>query len=309
MDKEKAKLLLRSFRPDGADAGNESFAEALQLATVDRELGDWLAHERAEDAKFANALSELAIPENLRSDILTLLEYDGAPLENDELHSVFVGAMGSISVPHGLRDEIVAAMELESKIVVMDTVDTQQAAESGIWRRLSVAALAAVAAVVVFLNVKPAGDVAKPVQIAVGDATHELMNSLHETQNIKLVATNVSTDEGINWLRDADLPVPERVPNGLMDAKFLGCKDIKLSCGRPASLLCFEKSGTGLVYLIVLRIDDLTDSGCLQEMENVNIRTCNSCPVTKFNVVRWREDNNAYFLLTKANRDEVAELF
>ncbi len=39
MDKERAKFVLQSFRPDGADVDDIDFAEALVLATKDRELG------------------------------------------------------------------------------------------------------------------------------------------------------------------------------------------------------------------------------------------------------------------------------
>ena len=53
MDKEQARFILRSFRPDGADVNDQDFAEALALATANRELGEWLAAERAFDA-FSN---------------------------------------------------------------------------------------------------------------------------------------------------------------------------------------------------------------------------------------------------------------
>ncbi len=53
MDKEEARFILRCFRPDGADAENPDFAQALGWAAKDRELGEWLARERACDAGFA----------------------------------------------------------------------------------------------------------------------------------------------------------------------------------------------------------------------------------------------------------------
>ena len=56
MDKERARFVLSCFRPDGADAGDPDFAEALRMAAGDRELGEWLARERAQDAAFAQAL-------------------------------------------------------------------------------------------------------------------------------------------------------------------------------------------------------------------------------------------------------------
>jgi len=60
MDKEEARFILRCFRPDGADAENPDFAEALAWAAKDRELGEWLARERARDADFASALSSVS---------------------------------------------------------------------------------------------------------------------------------------------------------------------------------------------------------------------------------------------------------
>ena len=73
MDKEQARFILRSFRPDGADAGDPDFAEALKLAMENRELGEWLASERAFDAAFASALVTVDLPEHLREDILACL--------------------------------------------------------------------------------------------------------------------------------------------------------------------------------------------------------------------------------------------
>ena len=73
MDKEQAKFILQSFRPDGADAQDPDFADALAVAAEDRELGEWLAEERAQDASFAAALASVEIPEALRENILGVL--------------------------------------------------------------------------------------------------------------------------------------------------------------------------------------------------------------------------------------------
>ena len=73
MDKEEARFILRSFRPDGADVNDADFAEALALAMENRELGEWLASERAFDAAFAKALGSIDLPEHLREDIIACL--------------------------------------------------------------------------------------------------------------------------------------------------------------------------------------------------------------------------------------------
>ena len=113
MDKEEARFILRCFRPDGADAENPDFAEALALAAKDRELGDWLAHERASDADFANALNAVTIPSALREEILAglALERGDVTPRPDAFDSSVIGAMAAIQMPPGLRSEILAAME------------------------------------------------------------------------------------------------------------------------------------------------------------------------------------------------------
>ena len=124
MDKEQAKFILQSFRPDGADAKDPDFAEALAVAAEDRELGDWLAAERAQDAAFAAALSELAIPAELRENILTVL--NGEVRDDGEfadLDSSFIGALASVTPPAGLRDQILTAMQVEMQSEPVDEVE------------------------------------------------------------------------------------------------------------------------------------------------------------------------------------------
>ena len=114
MDKQRAKFILQSFRPDGADAHDPDFAEALGLAAEDRELGAWLAKERARDAAFALALGKLPIPEDLREAIFGVLQEGN--LELTEIDAAIVGALASVRPPEGLRDQILTAMEVEQKI-------------------------------------------------------------------------------------------------------------------------------------------------------------------------------------------------
>ena len=113
MDKEQARFVLRSFRPDGADAGDPDFAEALALAMGNRELGEWLASERAFDAEFAKALGSLDLPATLREDIMACLsaERGDFPQAEDCGDAAWIGAMAMIQPPASLRDEVIAAMD------------------------------------------------------------------------------------------------------------------------------------------------------------------------------------------------------
>ena len=113
MDKEQARFILRSFRPDGADSSDADFAEALKLAMENRELGEWLAHERAFDAAFATALGSVQLPENLREDILACLavERGDFPQADDSTDAEWIGILATVKPPPELRGRILAAMD------------------------------------------------------------------------------------------------------------------------------------------------------------------------------------------------------
>jgi hypothetical protein len=71
MDKQEAKLLLQSYRPDGQDASDPAFAEALALASQDAELGRWLEGECALDKIIGQHLREFPVPPDLRGAVVT----------------------------------------------------------------------------------------------------------------------------------------------------------------------------------------------------------------------------------------------
>ncbi len=70
MDKQEAKLLLHSYRPDGRDASDPAFAEALALAGQDAELGRWLEGECELDKVIGQRLREFPVPPDLRQAVI-----------------------------------------------------------------------------------------------------------------------------------------------------------------------------------------------------------------------------------------------
>lgn len=70
MDNREAKFILQAYRPEGRDAANPDFREALEQAERDPELGVWLQQERAFDDAFAAKLREVPVPPNLKQEIL-----------------------------------------------------------------------------------------------------------------------------------------------------------------------------------------------------------------------------------------------
>lgn len=70
MNAEDAKFLLRACRPDGRDAADPTFAEALAAAERDPQLRAWLERERAFDSAVAAKLQAVAPPPELKQAIL-----------------------------------------------------------------------------------------------------------------------------------------------------------------------------------------------------------------------------------------------
>jgi Protein of unknown function (DUF3379) len=73
MNNQEAKLILQAYRPNGLDASDPLFAEALEQARRDPELQKWFAEENALDARLqARLLTAIPVPNALKSDLLAL---------------------------------------------------------------------------------------------------------------------------------------------------------------------------------------------------------------------------------------------
>lgn len=70
MNNDEAKFILAAYRPDGRDASDARFAEAIAQAERDPELRAWWERQRAFDTKVAAKLAEVMPPPGLRDSIL-----------------------------------------------------------------------------------------------------------------------------------------------------------------------------------------------------------------------------------------------
>ena len=68
MTKERAKECLRAFRAYPAEATDTTLREALELATRDSELGDWLLRHQEFDEIFIEKLTSIGPPEGLKEN-------------------------------------------------------------------------------------------------------------------------------------------------------------------------------------------------------------------------------------------------
>lgn len=71
MTDQEAKFILQAYRPNGADATDANFGEALEQARKDPALGDWFRRQQEFDRAIAAQLGSVAPPPGLREAILT----------------------------------------------------------------------------------------------------------------------------------------------------------------------------------------------------------------------------------------------
>lgn len=302
MDKERAKFILQSFRPDGEDVNEPAFAEALGLAAKDRELGEWLAAERAQDAAFAAMLSDVKIPDDLRDAIFEVLE--GASDHPAEFDADFVGALASLRAPEGLRDQILGAMEVEQKVVEMPSKHKRGYFKTFMWTTSAAAVIAIMFVVTVFFAGAGGHALAGTTPMEVERSAIEMLKSPFfslDLQNDRQAAL-------YEWLSEKSLPAPELLPEGLRGVKGVGCKFLEIGESKSrASLICYKKNGT-VVHLVMMERKALL----AEDMNGIKgaVGGCHDCPINKgWAMTSWADAEHAFFLLSKMESGELAKVF
>lgn len=304
MDKEQAKFILESFRPDGADAHDDTFAEALQLAVEDRELGEWLAGERASDAEFASTLMDVEIPDQLRLHILAVMRGEeindpDAELVMDEM---LCGALEEVEPPTGLKDQILAAMAVqqqdrEAGVIPMNTASEKK---SGWLNMKGVMSMAAALALGGFLALQ------------VGSLKSDGVMSAHVVQqhagdflnaSFELDVKNSNREEVKNWLVSNNLPSPSSLPSRLAGMKILGCKKVMLPEGQEGSLLCYSEGSGGDVHVVIVK-NEMIKGGRIPFIKEVTKKNCYFCSNTGMDVASWQDDKHTYIMMAQPQQNE-----
>jgi hypothetical protein len=312
MDKEEARFILRCFRPDGADAENPDFAEALAWAAKDRELGEWLARERASDAGFARALSTLGIPASLREEILAGLAVErgddaGIP---DAFDACVIGALAAVRPPAGLRGEILAAMER--------TPVPAASSKKIAWRfGLPLAAAAGIA--LAFLlsgpggapteplvgNDSPGGGLVDPGNLLTISLVEQDFINKYEAASPKFTLDLENPDHHalFDHLLSKKLPCPSRcLPEGLKKFAGDGCRELEIG-GKRGAVVCFKKDNDKVHLVVFKRCDvkcKLPATGKPDFRERGN-----------WSVARWSDDEWVFVLMGKEGVDvkRLEEMF
>jgi hypothetical protein len=295
MDKERAKFVLRSFRPDGADSLDHDFAEALQLATSDRELGEWLMRERAFDAEFAEALARVNLPEGLRESVLLAMVQDGGGFAKPDigLEGEMITAVAGIEIPAGLRAQIIEAMERTVKI---------ERPVFG-WKRFGIplAAAAGIALAFVFVKNGDPGRIAKGETRIPIDAVQVGFMNAFESPLFSFDRMDADAPLLMSYLHNKGLPCGAGfLPPGLVGLDGVGCRELIID-GKRGSLLCFDdKNGT--VHLVIFKRDDV--EGELPEITNPEIGQSGD-----WAKACWEKDGYVFTLMGVRNKSTLGEFF
>lgn len=299
MDKEQARFILRSFRPDGADMNDHDFAGALACAMQDRELGEWLAEERAFDAAFANALSSVEMPENLREDILGCLA--GArgdyPVAEDANDGALIGAFAMIQPPAALREGILAAM-------ARSAVAAAPVRHRSLWSRLAMplAAAAGVALAWVWTVGESPEERPRVARKAVDmDVVQAGFIRTYESPLFSLDETWEDPGELAAHLKSRKLPCPGCLPPGLVGMKSIGCRELVVD-GKRGFMVCFDESEAGSVHLLIFSRADI--SGDLPKRTHPAFATKGH-----WSSARWEDERHVFILIGATEVRKLAALF
>ena len=298
MDRERARFVLRSFRPDGADTEGSDFAEALRLAISDRELGEWLVRERAFDAEFAECLARVDLPEGLRSSVLLAMVQGGSefPKVDREGDRRMMEAMISVKIPEGLRVRVLESMEQTAKV----SPSLPRA-----WMRFGIplAAAAGIALAFIFIGHDKAEKNIPAIsasRISV-EAVEAGFVSVYESPRFSLDETGSSQRVLISHLKKRGLPCGDlQFPPGLDYLKGLGCRELDLD-GKRGSLICLDEKGAAVHLIIFLRKDI---EGELPDIANPNISQSGNWAKAS-----WGNDRYAFALMALRNSDDMKAFF
>jgi len=297
MDKEQARFILRSFRPDGADVHDSDFAEALAMAMQDRELGEWLADERAMDAEFAKALDAIEIPENLRADILASLaeKREDFPQAEDDYDAMMIGALASIQPPADLRGRILAAMEHSTTTIAFP--------KRSLWRRAGLPLAAAAGVALAFLlttNNAPQSNTVQSNALPV-DVVQAGFIRAYESPLFSLDEQVDHHQDLVQHLASRKLPCPGCLPPGLVGVKSIGCRELVID-GKRGSLICFDENENGVVHLIIFRREDV--AGDLPHRDHPSF-----AQKGHWAAARWSDDEHVFILVGATDLRKIASLF
>ena len=305
MDKAEARHLLSHFHERTDEVPVEDLVAALEWATQDRELNEWLAVERRDDEVFSRAIQEVALPADLREEILAVLDPETQiSLEFDDFDRAMSDSLETIGPPDNLRGEILNAMQQSAPV---------SARPIRRWWKFAVPLAAAAGVAVAFLITlnDPAENVTPPLADggyspsspgAVVPVSRVIDSTISHLSHPSFQFARASSElpELTAYIGENGIPCPDSViPTGLQQHVALGCSFVRIDEKRGA-IICFKLSNEQLAHLVVMSRRDVAIDG---QAGKGRIRR------GEWSAIPWSDDQRLFFLLTDGPSEVLEGLF
>jgi hypothetical protein len=232
MNREKAKIILQSYRPGGQDRDDPQFAEALALTEKDPALKQWFHEQHHFDQALSASVQSIAIPAALQSKLLTEIREvrSGAPATQAETIDwwtrLWQRAQQALSYP------------------ILDLSKAAANPPPPLWRSRPVLGIAAAfTAIVLFTlywNNRPATFLTLCQEI-----TEEAWSV---SPHVEFESPNLS--EIRVWLASHDIQTKIDLPPGLQSASVRGCNIIEWH-GRKIPVVCLMEHSCHMHFLVI----------------------------------------------------------
>ncbi len=257
MNNDEAKKILSAYRPEGADAGDPFFEEALEQARNNPELARWLESQQAFDQGFHLELSKIPPPTDLKDKIL-------AQKKTIQLRAQDIRPMPDRTYPRKLLN-------------------------TNLWA-IAAALILAIAIAGTFLPAKfsrtspsSAAGLSHSEFISLA---HDLVEGHKDEYKFKLGKHSENRDDLRAWLARQNSPDQFAIRGKLTEQQSLGCQVFDFGQTR-VSLVCFLLENQDVVHLFVVgrdKIVGLYDETTMIEKSGVSGFT-------------WADDKHVYFLV------------
>ena len=315
MNREQARFILQSLRPDGTDKASADFEEALIVAAEDSVLGAWLLAERRRDSIIAATFEDVPVPAFLPEDILAAVRLEKGSRASSEDPAVDQVGLREVRSPVqvGASDEkqmTVLKVEIAGRASVFaspgcsaDHTSSGKRKE-GMVKVVLLTGLLVVGAFAAFevTSSKPNSMVSEREPMTLQALGREALVVLSQELPFELQGNDLYGYQ--DWLRAEGGPrfdfraLPQKISGG----QLLGCRVSKIGETRAAHF-CFEVENVPVHVFVVPSMPIKNASAGWRVAAD-----CWTCPETGVAVVAQRLESRIWFFLSEHEEQVLTDL-
>ena len=315
MDREQARFILQSLRPDGTDEESTDFEEALGVAAEDVALGVWLSAERKRDAAIAATFEDVPVPAFLPEDILAAVSLEKGPRASSEDLAADQAGLREVRAPV----QVGASGESQMTVLKVEIAGTASGLTSpacslsfsGSGKRkegmLKVVFLAGLLVVGAFAAFELTSMNSEPVAsgkelITLRDLSQEALVVISEDLPFELQGNDLYSYQDWLELRGGPRFDFRVLPREITEGSLLGCRVSTIGEARAAHL-CFEVED---IPVHVFVVPTMPIKGAPRGWRVA--ADCWTCPETGIAVAAQRLESRIWFFLSEREEQALADL-